>query len=381
MTASLTPADARLEFQVCRDTTYLDVAARAPMADRVARELEEYLRVCRAEGARKDAWLERVEDIRARVARFIGAAPSEIAFMKNTSDGLNTLAHGLELAAGDNAIVCPELEHANNVYTWLHLRDRGVEVRVVPAENGEIPVGRVADCIDERTRVVALSSVSFVTGGRADLPALSGLCRPRGIFLLVDAVQELGVVRVDTRALGVDGMAAATQKGLLGLYGLGVLYCRAEWLERIRPPFLSRTAIDLGDAHESALGDIHDYRVKNTAARFETGNPNFAGLFALDAALSLLDDVAIDAVERHVVSLAARLMDGLDERGRPVVTPKAPGRHAGIVVFRHHDPEGALRELERRRVKVSLRRGALRASLHVYNNGKDVDHLLEALPS
>ncbi len=378
LAARLSPAEARAEFQTFREWTYLDAAARAPMADRVSRELQTYLDVCRSEGAHKAAWLDRVETIRERFAGFIGASPTEVAFMKNTSDGLNTLAHGLDLRAGDNVIVCPEIEHANNVYLWLHLQAQGIEVRLVPPDGGTLSVDRVAASVDDRTRIVSLSSVSFVTGARADLASLAGFCRPRNIFLLVDAVQGLGIVRMNVRELGIDGLAAATQKGLLGMYGQGVLYCRREWLDRIEPPYMSGTGVELG-GHESELGDLAHPRVRKSAKKLELGNPNFAGLFALDAALSLLEDIGAAAIEMHVLALAQRLMARLDRLGLPVVTPREPERHAGIVVFEHPNLAGVATMLEAHHVKLSVRRGRIRAGMHVFNNEADVDRLVHLL--
>lgn len=378
--AVATPAQMRHEFPVFEHLTYLDVAGRAPMAGRVSRELRSYLDVCQLEGARKDQWLARTEDIRARVAALISAAPSEIAFMKNTSDGLNTIAAGLGLRPGDNVVVCPEFEHANNIYPWQHRQQDGLEVRFVPLSGGAVSPDQISSAIDARTRAVSVSAVSSMTGGRADIAALAGLCRPRGIFLLVDAAQSAGVVHTDVRQLGADALAAPTQKGLLGMYGLGVLYCRAGWQDRLRPPFLSVPSVERSGSHESDLGDIVNYRLRHSAARYETGNHNFAGLFALDAALSLLTDVGTQAVERHVTQLASRLIEELARRRYRVITPADSARRAGIVVFAAPDVGATARRLGEARIRVSVRRGHLRVSLHAYNDETDLDRLLAHLP-
>lgn len=373
-----TPAQARMEFEACREGVYLDVAARAPMSDRVDEALKAYLAVCRRDGAHKPMWLRRVEDIRGQVADLLQARPTEIAFTKNTSDGLNTIAHGLDLADGDNVVVCPELEHGANLYPWLHLQRRGVQVRLARTRGGQYDVDDVRPHIDSRTRVVSLSSVSFVTGARADLAAFAEYCRPRSIFLMVDAVQGLGVVDTDLTALGVDGLAAATQKGLLGIYGLGIMYCRDTWLERVSPPYLSRIGVDLGDAHESEIGDLANYTVKGTAGKFEVGNANFAGLFALEAALSMLNDVGLPTIEQHVSGLAEQLIEGLDRQGIDTVTPRQPDQRAGLVTYRHPDVERLAQTWNDRGIRASVRRGMARVSLHVYNNADDVTQLLDA---
>jgi cysteine desulfurase/selenocysteine lyase len=377
---TLTPAEARTEFEVTRLGTYLDVAARAPMSDRVARELQRYIEDCRREGAPKQAWLARVEDVRHRMARFLSASDDEIAFVKNTSDGLNIVAHGLGLGRGDNVVICPELEHGNNVYVWLNLRAQGVEVRTIPADHGEISLERLREAIDDRTRVVSVSSVSFISGARADLQGISELAHRKGALLVVDAAQELGAVGMDPRSLGIDALAAPIQKSVLATYGLGILYLRSELLEQVTPVFLSRIGVDLGPSgHYSDLGELGDYQVRKTAAKFEIGNYNFAGVFALDAALSLLEDVGMDVVEDHVLALTARIIDGLDALGFEPLTPRLRTRHAGIIAFQHPDPPRLLERLEQRQIRLSVRRGWIRPSVHVYNDDDDVSKLLEVL--
>lgn len=377
---TLSPAEARTAFEVTRLGTYLDVAARAPMSDRVARELERYIEDCRREGAPKQAWLARVEDVRHRMAAFLGASDAEIAFVQNTSDGLNKIANGLGLGPGDNVVICPELEHGNNVYVWLNLRTHGVEVRTIPADHGEISLERLDEAIDDRTRVVSVSSVSFISGARADLPAISGLAHRKGALLVVDAAQELGAMRLDPRSLGIDALAAPIQKSVLGTYGLGILYCRSELLDQITPVFLSRIGVDLGPSgHYSDLGELGDYQVRKTAAKFEIGNYNFAGVFALDAALSLLEEVGMDVVEDHVLALSARIMDGLEMLGFEPLTPRVRARHAGIVAFQHPDPARLLERLEQGQIRLSVRRGWIRPSVHIYNDHDDVTRLLDAV--
>lgn len=368
-------AEARAQFPLAERMTYLDVASRAPMADRVAGALERYMNVYRTQPLPKYEWLDEVERIRARMASLVGARPSQIAFIKSTSDGLNAVAHALELVDGDNVIVCPDIEHTNNLYPWMHLRTRGVEMRELASVNEAFPLEAALEAADARTRVITLASTSFVTGARADLAELARACHERGIFLLVDGVQDLGAMNLDLPALGVDGLAAATQKMLLASYGFGVLYLSEEQGERLRPPFLTRMSVSWEGQHEADL--TGDYELRAGAPRFEVGNPNFAGLFALGGALSILEDVGLDVVEAHILRLARRLIAGLDELGIALVTPR--DAHAGLVVFRVDDAEATAARLAEQDIVVAVRRGGLRASIHVYNDEGDIDRLLAAL--
>jgi cysteine desulfurase / selenocysteine lyase len=367
--------DARAQFPLAQRLTYLDVASRAPMAERVAGALERYMNVYRTQPLPKYEWLDEVERIRARMAALVGARPSQIAFIKSTSDGLNAVAHALELVDGDNVIVCPDIEHTNNLYPWMHLRTRGVEMRELASVNEAFPLEAALEAADARTRVITLASTSFVTGARADLAELARACHERGIFLLVDGVQDLGAMNLDLPALGVDGLAAATQKMLLASYGLGVLYLSEEHADRLRPPFLTRMSVSWEGQHEADL--TGDYQLRDGAPRFEVGNPNFAGLFALDGALSILEEVGLAVVEAHILRLARRLIDGLDELGIPVVTPR--DAHAGLIVFRVDDAEATAARLAQQDIIVAVRRGGLRASIHVYNDEGDINRLLAAL--
>jgi cysteine desulfurase/selenocysteine lyase len=370
----------RAEFAACHRLAYLDVAARALMAERVHRALLDHLDLCRAEGARKEEWIARVETVRRRMAAFIHAGPDEIAFLKNTSDGVNTVAASLRLGDGDNVIVCPEFEHANNVYPWLHLRDSGVETRLVPLRDGQIDPVEVRSRMNRRTRVVSVSVVSAITGARAPVAVLAEMCRDRGVFLFADAAQSLGVVETDVGALGVDGLAGATQKGMLGMYGLGILYVRSDWLPRLRPPSLSVTGVVRDDRHESDRVTDAGYELRADARRFEIGNPNFAGVVALDAALSLLEEIRPRQVEAHVSRLASTLIERLRDRGLPVRTPLPVSRRAGIVAFEAPEPVRLVQHLRDNDVRVSLRRGLVRASLHAYNDESDISRLMAYIP-
>lgn len=369
----------RSEFEVNRSWTYLDVASRAPMARHVAHEMLTHIEECRAHGAHKRLWLERVERVRARLARLLHAHPDEIAFAKNTSDGLGLLAGGVPLEPGDNIVVCSALEHPNNVYAWLPQASKGVDVRSVPDTMGSYDTDALMDAIDERTRILAISSVSFLTGSRADLKTLARRCRVDGTFLLVDAVQSLGTTVMDVEDLAIGGLAAATQKGLLGMYGLGIVYCSRTWAEAMHPRLLTRAGVENGYEHESELGDLGSYVLAPGARRFEVGNHNFAGIFALDAALDLIERTGVERIERHVHSLGSRLMQGVTALGWEVVTPRPTVDRGNIVAFRDRDAIALADELGKRGIRVAARRGLVRASFHMYNDAADVDRLLEAL--
>ena len=220
-----------------------------------------------------------VESVRSGFAQMINASMDEIAITKNVSEGLNAIVAALNLKAGDNVVLCPDLEHPNNVYPWLHLRERlGIEIRTVSGDGGNMPVQEMITAMDESTRCVTVASVSFSPGFRTDMAPLGAACRERDAFFLVDGVQSVGIVETDVNALNIDGLVVSTQKGLLGLYGMGLLYCRHEWADRITPVYLARFGVDLGGGvHEAALGS-DNYRLMPGARRFDLGNHNYLSL-------------------------------------------------------------------------------------------------------
>jgi cysteine desulfurase/selenocysteine lyase len=380
-------AHVRAHFPALERWTYMDVAARGVLSREVRAALDAHLDDRMLNGATdKDQFFALIERARGRFAQFIGAEPDEIAYTKNISEGLNMIATAIHWHRGDNVVLCPELEHPNNVYAWLNLRRYGVEVRAVPARDGYIPVGEMIERIDERTRVVTVSTVSFAPGFKTDVESLSKACRARDVLLLVDAAQSVGVQHTDVRAMGVDALAVSTQKGLLALYGMGYLYVRREWAERLQPAYLARFGVDLGDAHEASLGG-YDFKLAAGARRFDLGNYNFLATAAVDASLAQLLAWDTRRIEPYVHGLTHALARGFLDLGLPVAGGE-PGAHLTKIVTvgaMSTDHYGAGEErynrlyahLVENRVKLSIRRGLLRFSLHVYNNMDDVERVLQ----
>lgn len=369
--------------------TYLNVAQRCLMPTPVREAAVEHLDRRMDPGWSKEESFALVEGTREAFARFVNADPDEIAFTKNVTEGLGQLADGVRWEAGDNLLLCPDVEHPANVYPWYNqARRRGVEVRSVPTADGRIDPDAVLAAADDHTRLLSVPTVSFSPGFVTDLAPLARACRDAGIRLVVDAAQSVGILHTDVRAMGVDALAVATQKGLLACYGQGFLYCGRDFAEELEPPTLGRFGVahEAGE-HETAVAD-GGWTYAPAARRFDGGNYNYLGIRAARAGLELLEELGSRAVEEHVRALAGRLAGGLLERGLPVCGG-APGRHLGSIVAvgtsgggRHYtadDPEmnRLHAHLEAHGVHLSVRRGVLRFSLHAYNDASDVDRVLE----
>ncbi len=376
-------------FPGARDRIYLDVSLNGlmptPARDAALRHLE--LRVMgKADKAELHAQAERV---RGQVAALLSASPDEIAITKNVSEGLNLFVSALPWEQGDNVVFCPQLEHPNNVFLWYNLRKtRGVEVREIPPENGHMPVAGMVRAMDQRTRLVTASHVTFSPGFISDIGALAREARARGAMTLIDSAQSAGCLDTDVGALGVDALALGTQKSLLAFYGLGFLFIRRELADGMNPVHVARYSMDLGpDAHETAISQ-GPLDFQPGARRFELSNYNYMGLAAVEASLGLLLEVGITTIEAHVRGLARRLAEGLLALGLPVAGGE-PGDHLGHIVAvgtsgggRHGSADDpAMNDLHahlaRNGVRLSIRKGILRMSIGLYNNQEEMDRVVD----
>jgi cysteine desulfurase/selenocysteine lyase len=380
--------DTVAEFPGIAAGPYLDTAARGLLPRSAHAAITASLESVLLGAADKPAMFATVERARSRFARLINAQPGEIAITKNVSEGLNIIGAALPWRPGDNVVVCRELEHPNNVFPWANLKRRlGIEIKDVRARNGQLQAEDVIAAIDDRTRLVAMCEVSFSPGLRADIKSIGKVTRARDVFFLIDGAQSVGVMHTDVKEASIDGLAVSTQKGLLGLYGMGFLYCRQAWAERLNPVYLARFGVDLGATHEAARGG-DDFRLMPDARRFDLGNYNFAAAAGVDVSLGLIERIGTRAIEAHVTRLARRLASGLAQLGFSVAGGQAGEQLAGIVSIGRHgagghdssndpDTQRLAERLVRSGVRLSVRQGMVRLSFHLYNSEGDVDHVLE----
>ena len=371
---------------------YLDVSARGLMPEPVSAAVDRHIHTRMHHGGDKDELRAEVERARHAFADLVNSSVNEIAITKNVSEGLNLFAASLPWEAGDNVLVCPELEHPNNIYLWFNLaRSKGIEVRTIPADEGRMPVAAMGDALAESTRVVTMPSISFAPGFLTDVKSLALAAKQVGALTLVDAAQSIGAIDTDVRDLGIDALAVATQKCLFSLYGFGFLYVRREVAESLVPIHVARYGIDLGDAHETAFTE-DELKYQPGALRFDLGNYNYLGATAAATALDLLAGWGMKNVEAHVCGLASELATGLLELGLPVAGG-SPGSHLAHIVSvgesgggRHYsadDPamNSLYDHLVAAGIKLSIRSGVLRLSIGVYNQSVDIEHVIKAARS
>lgn len=316
-----------------------------------------------------------LKQYRERVGAFVGARGDEIAFLRNTGDGANTIARGLPWAEGDEIVLCDN-EFGANAYPWLALREAGVAIRFVATGHERLTPDVLTRMVTPRTRLVALSWVSFEDGYRHELASLAQIAHAHGALFCVDAIQGLGAFPLDVRADGIDALYAGGAKWLLALPGVSFLYVSPDLRERLTVRW--RGWRDVAD-----MWNFFDYEqaLAPNAARYEGGTVNFLGIAALDASIELLARAGTKRIGAHVLALTDRLVDALRSRGARISTLRGPGISSGIVTFNlpNMDPVATGRALGKGGFVTTYRPSGIRVSPHGYNTVEEIDAFVEAL--
>jgi selenocysteine lyase/cysteine desulfurase len=369
-------------FPITERYIYMNHAAVSPLprptVEAMCRQAEHVMRHGTVQLA---AWMEAVELTRRRVARLVNARPEEIAFVRNTSDGLSIIANGLRWREGDNVVTAGS-EFPANVYPWMRLRAYGVQLRRAPERDGRIETEELLALVDRRTRVLAVSFVQFASGFRMDLERLGEFCRKRDILFVVDAIQGVGALPFDVQRFHVDAFAADGHKWLLGPEGAAILYVSSRALERVEPTLVGWMSVR--NWAESVVAEelTYDLTYREDARRFESGTLNACGLCGLGASVELLLDVGVERIQEHLAVLGDELCERLQAKGYRVISSRRPGETSGIFCFTH--PRYPARELvarlEQRGIIVSARLGRLRISPHLYNTREEILEVVAQLP-
>jgi len=321
-------------------------------------------------------WISRENDLRNNLARLLNASSStDIALMKNTSEGISTVAFGLDWQAGDN-LVLPCDEFSSNRLPWLAQADRGVEIRQVDIRQAENAEAALCDAMDDRTRLLAVSAVQWTDGFRLDLQALGNFCQQHRVLFFVDAIQQLGALQLDVAAAHIDFLAADAHKWLLGPEGIAVFYSSAAARKQLR---LLQMGWHMLENHW-AFGS--DTAPTSTARRFEAGSPNSLGQVAMLSSLQLLQSVGMPQVEQKVLANTAFLLQGLQYiKGVEITSRQEPIRRSGIVSFRPAEQpvKKLYDQLQGSGFRCSLRNEAIRLSPHFYQGKDELLRLLQMI--
>ncbi len=314
-------------------------------------------------------WRDKAEETRAMAAKFLGASPDEIAFTQCTGCGLNIPVNGLTWKKGDN-VVTPDWEH--NPLVTSTLKRNGVESKIVKSINGKIELGDLEKAIDDNTKIVQVSQVEHTNGFRFDLKAVSEIAHRHGAMVLVDSTQALGALKTDVKQEAVDFISAGTYKYLVGPAGLGILYVKAEHIEKLIP---DRTG------WSNKIWAMKPYELPSSARRFEYGTLNYQGIYAFHKSLIYLNKIGIENIEKRVLELTSYLQSRLIDLGARLFTPQ--GTKSPIVCFFIKDAQELAKKLRSEDIKVTAREwngeSYFRLSVHFYNTTEDIDRFLDKL--
>ncbi|MGE0372661.1 MAG: aminotransferase class V-fold PLP-dependent enzyme [Gammaproteobacteria bacterium] len=312
-----------------------------------------------------ERWLRTEQELRLQMCRLINAgAPEDIALLKNTSEGLSVVAHGLPWRRGDN-IVTTDQEFPSNRIVWQSLEPQGVALRRAALTREKPPEDALFEQVDGRTRLIAVSSVQYATGLRMDLVRIGEFCRRHDVLFCIDAIQSLGALEFNLDAVRADFVAADGHKWMLGPEGVALLYVRPGLRERLALRQYGWHMIeDAGDYERE------DWAPARSARRFECGSPNLLGIHGLQASLSLLLEIGLETVSRKIMNNSAYLIDMIEDNPGvlELISAREPGRRSGIVTFRHRSvPTPQLyQRLREQGVVCAMRGGGIRFSPHFY---------------
>ena len=361
------------QFPVTGNLTYLNHAAVAPLPRPCADALKHLADDCLHYGSlHYDRWLAVYDGLRAAAARLIHADPGEIALLKNTSEGIATLALGLDWQPGDRVVAFLE-EFPANLYPWKRLEAKGIQVTWLSAYDS-------LEQIDEAcrgARLLAISFVQFLSGYRAPIQEIGEICHRNHCIYFVDAIQGLGAFPLDVRACHIDALAADGHKWMLGPEGCAIFYINQALQDRVEP-------VEFGWTNVASYNDYasRDMALRPDAGRYECGTLNTIGCFGLKASIEFLLEVGQGEIAPVVQNLGDRIAAGVQSKGYEILVQRTPQNGAGIVSFCKPGTDAAetVRLLRRQNIVTAARAGWVRTSPHFYISPADIDRLIDVLP-
>ena len=362
------------------EVTFLDNAKTGALPARAVKALNARADL-RAEPYRLSTYqdLEVFRKTRELVAKLIGAKIGEIACMGNTSYGINVASLGLPLKAGD-VVLTYEGEYPADVYPWMSLAKKGVNLELIPKRDGLQDEARLLEELKRpEVRVVTMSWVSFSTGYRADLATIGRECRKRGIYFIVDAIQGVGAMTLDMSTLEIDVLACGGQKWLLAPWGSGFVYVREGLVRELEPAVVGWLAMKSSEDFTRMVD--YDFKFYDDARRFQINTLPAQDFAGLNASLELFLELGPAAVEKHIEGIASEAVKWTQANCDKVrlVTPADPAKRAGVLAIAPRDPVAASKALSESKIFHSLREGAIRLSPHCFNTSGEMRRALAVL--
>ena len=356
---------------------FFNNASTGPLSNPVIEAIELYIK----QNSRTDidgfrSFLSREKEVKKIIGEMINTSADRIAFVDNTSNGINILAQGIDWKKGDRVLL-NDLEFPANVYPFVNLEREGVIVDFVKSKNGIVTAEDIIENIKPETKLISVSQVQFLTGYRIDIEKLGNECRKKGIIFSVDAIQGIGAINPNVEKCNIDFLSSGTQKWLLGLQGLGFIYLSEELQKKLKQKFVGWKSV------VNAWNIIdYDLTLREDAARYQNGTISEIGVYAINASLNFMKEIGFKNIEEKVLSNAEYLSDKLQVIGlKPLLADCENKKRSGIVTCKIDNAQKAHDELLKDKIHTAVREGYIRFSPHFYNNREDIDKVIEVLNS
>lgn len=354
---------------------YFNHASTAPINILMKKRIDEFIRQ-RGEDALDDYWAFKTvaDETKSIIGEMINCSGDRIAFLDNTTNGLILLTLGTDWKPGDR-IILNDVEFPANVYPFLHLKAKGVEIDFIKSANGIVTAEEIIEAIRPETKLISVSFVQFLSGYRIDLEKIGKVCKEKRIIFCVDSIQGLGAVRLDVEKYNIDYLANGTQKWMLGLQGLAFIYVRKDLQDKMKSAPIGWLAVK--NAWDFLKFDL---AAKETAERFQPGTLNNIGIYAFNSSMKLFNEFGFDEIEKQIISNSKYFIDELAKIGYKSPLCSLPEKHlSGIVSFRTDNGQKMIDYLKEKKIVCSLREGYIRFAPHFYNTKQDIAYVVDAL--
>lgn len=369
--------ESQKEFPITKKITYLNTAATSPLPLSTIQTINTFLHERARYGEeRYDSWLKKMEQARKTVADLINVQKEEISFLKNTGEGINTIAYALPWKKHDEIVLC-DLEFPSNYTPWEAICDKyGTKMRVIEAKNGYITPEQVSETISKRTKLVTISFVQYSSGAKMPLKEIIKVAHEYNCKVLVDAIQGIGALGFDNNQIKADFISCGGHKWLISPLGVGFLYAKSEIAKRIDPPFRGWLNYDPLDSY-----DLKNKTFANSGRKFEIGNPAFSNIFGLDNSIKLIQKISIAKIERHIKSLVKILLNYFIDKNYELQSPLESDKISGIVNFipKNIKSNEMVLLLRKKGVSCANRSNGVRVSPHFFNAEKDIQKLIDVV--
>ncbi len=360
------------EFPITEQVTYLDHAAMSPLPESVKEALAEFHEYRLNYGADFSRWWEKVDDVRKMIAGGINSQDDEIVFTSNTSMGINLAAASIPFEKGDNVVIT-DLEFPSNVYPWMNLSGKNIDVKFVKHRDEGFRIEQFEELIDNKTKAVSISWIMSGTGEQSDIEGIGKLCKRKGIYFIIDAIQGLGVLPLDVKKVHADFVVSGFFKWMFGPDGIAFVYINRDILDRLYTPYAGWAGMK-----ERFSYNKYNFLLADGARRFETGNMNFSAIYGVGEALNMVSGVEQEITDR-VIGLTRYLRRELASiPGVEICSPLCNEKISGITLFKTSSDIDLFSRLKKENIVVNYRNG-IRVSPHFYNTKSQIELLLNTI--